>query len=490
MGASRGSPDTRGRRRIDSRRKALNYQVSCRRPRAVAACVGVAALCLLTPIATYGAPACTNLAVSTCSSRPTARTARTHRSSKHKHRKAHTRRHRPKRKRHNTRSSIPRWITLPGSVVAYNEDAILTEDGYVHGDNGGGPIYHLVGTRAGLSIAINDAVGLPVGTSAEGFQPFLTQPLPGHPGGLVILPLRVKTPPSGINPETSTGYFSVFDATTGAHLVTSAPFSEAALFNTPVAYINGDLRLAGCGGYTTISPAGTVSGVPFPPGSPDTGPSCAASAVVDNEILVYSPNEGCEAVYVSNVVTQSIVSQSPCLPSEDRSPSDITSVPLPGSGDWFFNGTAYGAQFARGIFSAATGSPLEPEGELALEKFDILAGIRSSVVLVDASISDPGVGGPSYFVSTSTWQPVFTATSAQRFRAFGLADNDAWVEGAAGRIVINALTGSTVASHWNVLPEAGGAGWTIAGESTGACCSSEYLLRSKGTMLTSLRTAP
>jgi hypothetical protein len=461
-----------------------------RRPRAVAACVGIAALCLPSPIRTHAAPACTKFAVNPCPANPIAHTARQHKNSKHKRRNTHTKHHPRKREHHSTRSPTPQWLTLPGTVIGYNEDAILTEDSYVHGDNGGGPIYHVVGTRAGLPIAINDVAGLPAGTSAEGFPPFLTQPQPEHPRGLVVLPLRVKTPPSGINPEMNRGYFSVFDATTGAHLITSAPFSEAALFNTPVAYINGSLRLAGCGGYTTITPAGAVSEVSFLPGSPDTGPSCAASAVVDNEILVYSPNEECEAVYVSNVVTQSIVSQSPCLPSEDRSPSDITSVPLPGSGDWFFNGTAYGAQFARGIFSAATGSPFEPEGELALEKFDILAGVRSSVVLVDASISDPGVDGPSYFVSTSTWQPVFTATNAQRFRAFGLADNDAWVEGAAGRIVINALTGSTVASHWNVLPEAGGAGWTLAGESTGACCSSEYLLRSKGTMLASLRIAP
>jgi hypothetical protein len=389
-----------------------------------------------------------------------------------------------------TRSVAPYWLTLPGTVVAYNEEAILTEDGYVHGDNGGGPTYHLVGTRTGYPITIDDQTGLPAGTTAEGFEPLLTPPIAGHPSGLAILPLRVKTPPIGINPETGAGYFSVFDAATGAHLLTSAAFSEALLFGTPVAYLNGDLRLAGCGGYVTITPAGAVSNVAFPPSSSDTGPSCVVSAVVNDEILVYSPLESCESVYVSNVVTQEIVSRSPCLPADDRTTSDISPVPLPGSGDWFFNGSAYAAPNAHTFFSAATGSTLEPEDAFSLETSEVLGGIRSNVALIDPSIGDPDVGGPSYFVSTSSWQPVFTASSAQRFRAFGIADDDAWVESAAGRIVISALTGSTLASNWHVMPEAGGAGWTLAGESTGGCCSSEYLLRSKGTMLASLGTAP
>ncbi len=469
------------------------YPAGCRPTRslAVMACVGVVALCLLAPVKTFGASACANFVVGACTSHPIEHTARKHKRSKRKHRRAHARHHPPMHRRHRAPSLNPQWITLPGSVVAYNEDAILTEDGYVHGDSGGGPIYHLIGTRHGSPITIDDRVGPPKGTLIEGFQTLLTPPVAGHPSGLAILLLRVKTPASGINPETGAGYFSVFDAATGTHLLTSAPFSEALLFSMPVAYVNGDLRLAGCGNYTTITPAGTVSEVPFPAGSPEPGgASCVVSAVVDDEILIYSPAESCESVYVSNVVTQAIVSRSPCLRDDDRSTSDITPVPLPGSGDWFFNGSAYVAPDMPAFSSAATGSPLEPEGEFSLETSDALGGIRSNVALLDSSIQDPRDGAPSYFVSTSSWQPVFTASGAQSFSAFGIADDDAWVEAAAGRIVIDALTGSTLADSWHVMPEAGGTGWTLAGESTGACCSSEYLLRSTGTMLASLGTAP
>jgi hypothetical protein len=440
------------------------------------------------PVKTYGAPACDNFAVSACSSPPIAHPARKHKRSKRTRRRAHARHHLPKHKRHNTQSPNPQWITLPGNVIAYNEDAILTEDGYVHGDSGGGPIYHLVRTRHGFPTTIDDRVGVPPGTTVEGSQSLLTAPMAGHPSGIAALVMRVTTPAIGIEPEHSSAYYSLFDAATGTHILTSGPFEEGPLFDEPVAIVGESLRFVGCGSYVTIAPSGAVNKTPLPGSTSPEPEDCsprAVSAVASEQVLVYSEVEGCPTVYVTNVITEGTISHSPCL-----SANTVHEVPTPapasaalsGSDDWFFNGAAYAAPNEPRFFSATTGAALEPDGTFTLEHSDVLGGIRSSVALID--------GGDSYFVSTSSWLPVFTASSDQSFRAFGIADDDAWVEGAAGRVVINALTGAPLATGWSVFPEAGGTGWTLAGESTGACCSSEYLLRSTGTMLASLRTAP
>ncbi len=465
-------------------------RLGCRTTRTLVAmaCVGVAALCLVTPVTTYGVPACDNFAASACSSHPIAHTARKHKRSKRKRRRAHARHHPPKHKRHSTQSPNPQWITLPGNVIAYNEDAILTEDGYVHGDSGGGPIYHLVGTRHGSPITIDARVGVHPSTTVEGSQSLLTPPLPGHPRGLAVLTMRVTTPAIGIEPARSSAYYSLFDAATGAHILTSGPFEEGPLFDEPVAVVDESLRFVGCGSYVTIAPSGAVSKTLLP-GSKSLEPEdCtprAVSAVVNEQVLIYSEVEGCPTVYVTNVVSEGTISHSPCL-SANTIHEVPTPAPMPaarsGSDDWFFNGAAYAATDEQRFFSAATGVPLEPESTFALEDSGVLGGVRSNVVLID--------GGDSYFVSTSSWLPVFTASSAQSFQAFGIADDDAWVEGAAGRVVISALTGAPLATGWSVFPEAGGTGWTLVGESTGACCSSEYLLRGTGTMLASLRTAP
>ncbi len=372
-------------------------------------------------------------------------------------------------------STKPLWVSLPGTVIAHNEDALLMEDGFVHGPFGG-TVFHLIGTRSGDPITINVGTGIPPGDSVEGGTGFLTEPGPGHPNGLAILTARVTTPASGLNPATTSEYFSVFDAATGVHVLLSAPFPVGAAEGPAVAYVGGAVRFAGCE-YTTVTDSGVVSHVPFPPGGSEPGSAaCKASAVVNNEILIYSPEEACESVYVSNVITQATVSRSPCLTS--------TAGRIPG--EWFFNGAAYGVPDATTFFSAATGAALEPLSEFPFEaqRTYALGGIRSDVALLYSA-----AGGPSYFVSTSTWQPVFTASSEQRFTPVAIADDDAWVEAAVGHIIIDARTGATVANDWRIVPEAGGPGWTLAVEPQ-VCCSSEYLLRSNGTLLASLNEAP
>jgi hypothetical protein len=254
-----------------------------------------------------------------------------------------------------------------------------------------------------------------------------------------------------------------------------------------MAVVGASLRLIGCGVSVTVAPSGAVSSIPLPGSEGAERNACtptAVSAVVNAEILIYSESNGCPTVYVMNVITEGVISHSPCLRPRiiHDSPTFPAPAALPAAHDWFFDGTAYAARNEPRFFSAATGAPLESEGTFALDTSDVLGGVRSSTVLIDSDIGF-AAGGPSYFVSTSSWLPAFTAGREQGFRAFGIADNDAWVEGAAGRVVISTLTGASLASGWSTFPEAGGAGWTLTGESTGACCSSEYLLRSSKSLL-------
>ena len=376
----------------------------------------------------------------------------------------------------------PSWLTLPGTVTAFNELVLLTETTYVHGPGGGGPIYDLVGTQGGAVISIDDRSGVPSGTEIEGGSSMLTPPLPGHPHGIVVLTMRVSTPASGIEPEHSSGYYSLFDAATGAHISTSAPFEIGLLDAAPVAVVGESLRLIDCNAYFTVSPTGTVSESPLPgPASPEQD-NCArrgASAVVNEEMLIYSYSETCPTVYVSNVVTEAVVSRSPCLRTniEHSTPTLPAAAATSGSRDWFFNGAVYGVEDEPRLFSAATGAPLEAGGTFALEDGEALGGVRSSVALINWG------DGDSYFVSTSTGLPVFTADGEEHFSASGIADNDAWVEGSAGRVVISGVTGGLLASTWKVYPVAGGTGWTLATEANGACCNSEFLLRSREPML-------
>jgi hypothetical protein len=380
------------------------------------------------------------------------------------------------------------WLTLPGTVVTYNDLALLTETSYVRGPNGGGPIYDLVGTHGGVTIPIDDRLGTPPSTTVEGLQSLLTPPMAGHPSGIAALVMRVTTPAIGIEPARSSAYYSLFDAATGTHILTSGPFEEGPLFEEPVAVVGESLRFVGCGSYVTIAPSGAVNKTPLPGSKGPEPENCtlrAVSAVINEQVLIYSQVEGCPTVYVTNVITEGTISHSPCL-----SANTVHDVPTPapapaalsGSDDWFFDGAAYAAPNEEKFFSATTGAVLEPEGTFALEHSDVLGGIRSSVALIDSDIGF-AAGGPSYFVSTSSWLPVFTANNELGFRAFGIADNDAWVEGAAGRVVISTLTGTLLATGWNLFPEAGGAGWTLAAESNGACCDTEYLLRSSEPML-------
>jgi hypothetical protein len=366
--------------------------------------------------------------------------------------------------------------------MTYTDDVILTRDSFL-GPSGRGedpPIYYLTGTRAGPFISIDGRAGLPSGTDVQGEGQLLTTPAPGHPRGLAILVLRVTTPPSGIDPERTQEYFSVFDGASGDHLLTSAPFDPGAIEYLPVAYDGGALRSAGCGRYSSVDEAGHVSYVPFPGHGTQPGTeSCAATTPVDGKILIAGYDQepdACPTVYVSDVVTQTTISKSPCLRQVD-----VTT-------GWFFDGSAYGVRGTPAVFSAADGSQLTSDGEFSIDEHQavFLGGIRSAVALVYPD--SPGYGS-SYFIATSSWQPVFVASPDQGFTPYGIADGYAWVDAAGGRVVIDARTGSTVASDWRIYPFAGGLGWTLASESD-VCCDSEYLLRSDDTMLSALDTAP
>lgn len=399
----------------------------------------------------------------------------------HKCKKKH-KKHKKHKKKH---KSAARWIRLPGSVLAHTDDALLTRDSVLSPSGGGDvpPVYHVLGTRAGPDVIIDGRSGVPPGTTAEGDEQLLTPPTSGHPLGLAVLLLRVTTPASGINPEQAHGYFSVFDAATGTHLFTSAPFdaNSDALGSQPVAYVDGSVRLAGCE-YTTVNAAGNISHTPFPGHGTDPGTeSCRASDVVDGRILIAGYDQApdaCPTVYVSDVISQGTLSQSPCLETVDN-PSA-----------WLFNGGAYGVWNTPTIFAASNSSPLTAPNEFDISEGHaaFLGGVRSDLVLVYPDHGEDG-DGPSYFVSTSSWQPVFTAAPDQVFTPYGIADDYAWVDGPAGRVVVDARTGSEVAADWRVYPEAGGTGWTLASEND-VCCDREYLLRSNGTLLQSLSNVP
>jgi hypothetical protein len=109
-------------------------------------------------------------------------------------------------------------------------------------------------------------------------------------------------------------------------------------------------------------------------------------------------------------------------------------------------------------------------------------GARSDLTVVQNA-------GYSYFVSTTSWQTGFTATPGQSFTAYGVADDDVWVDTPRGAIVIDGHDGHEVANDWKVFPLAGGAGWTLTSTSD-VCCDREYLLRSSGPLLVSLSSVP
>jgi hypothetical protein len=136
---------------------------------------------------------------------------------------------------------------------------------------------------------------------------------------------------------------------------------------------------------------------------------------------------------------------------------------------------------ASAIFSAATGEQLTALPQYERSQIEFLGSTRSDVIYAGTPID-----GRASFVSTSTWQPVFATGEGQSFVPAGIADNLAWGDGPAGRIVIETHTGEQVASDWRVYPQAGGAGWTLVTEDTGSsCCAHQWLLRG-GT----LRDAP
>lgn len=382
------------------------------------------------------------------------------------------------------------WITLPGTVLSYSDVALLTAEDFL-ADTDAGYLW-VLGTRSGEPVRIDYTDGVPPGTSIHVAGALLTDPIPGHPLGLAVMTLAVTFPQEGINPPHTVGYFSVFDAASGEHLTTSAPTDPEAVSGSLVGYLNGDVRVAG-NDFATIDAAGNVAHVPFPgQGSSDTATgSFALSPPVAGRVLVGGydqPPGGCPTVYVVDVATEKTLSQTSCLHDiDDRSYSNI-----------YFDGSAFAMPNTPAFFLAANGQQLTGAGQLGPDSFTtgtgtaqfLKSGVRSDLTVVQN-------GGYSYFVSTANWGTVFTSTPEQVFTPYGVADDDVWVdtshweaeEYVGGRIVIDAHTGREVAPGWSVFPIAGGAGWTLT-STQDVCCEAEYLLRSSGTLLTSLSSAP
>jgi hypothetical protein len=198
--------------------------------------------------------------------------------------------------------------------------------------------------------------------------------------------------------------------------------------------------------------------------------------------------DACPTVYVVDVATEATVSQTRCLHDIDN--RDYS--------NFYFDGSVFAVPNTPTFFLAASGQPLTAAGQLGPDSFD--TGTASAGFMNPAARSDLTLvqnNGYSYFVSTTNWQTVFTATPDQVFSAYGIADDDVWVDTShwegvdyvGGRIVIDGHNGHEVAADWNVFPVAGGSGWTLA-STQDVCCESEYLLRSSGTLLTSLSSVP
>lgn len=376
------------------------------------------------------------------------------------------------------------WITLPGTMLSYTDVAVLTAEDF-NGFTGGGVLWAL-GTRSGGPVEINFREGLPAGTADEVMGTLMTDPAPQHPLGLAVITLEVTFPQSGINPPHSVGYFSVFDAATGSHILTSAPFNWESASGSLIGYVHGDVRV-GTVEFTTIDPAGHVSETAYPgePGTPGYSGSRVMGPPVAGRVLIggYSqPEDECATVYVVEVATEATLSQTPCLPNININPSD-----------YYFDGSVFGVPGTPAFFRA-TGGQLTGAGELGPSKSGsfINPGARSDLTVVQNE-------GYSYFVSTSSWTTVFTATPEQTFTPYGVADDDVWVDTShwegveyiGGHIVIDGHTGAQLSDNWKVYPIAGGEGWTLT-STPDTCCTSlyEYLLRSTGTLLASLNSVP
>ena len=374
------------------------------------------------------------------------------------------------------------WFKIDGNVVATSDDAILSISN--------GPTFTLLGTRSGNPMTLDPRIGLPPETEItvglDGYWEYgtLTSPTPEHPQGAAIITMETQTQPHGIDPPTFGFNYAVFDVATGQHVLTS---STAPRETGPVPltlFPDGSIGV-GDSSYQVMTPAGQVTELPLP----GEGPFIVTS-VVGGRVLVLSegaPEEGCPAISVYDVNAKAPVSSSGrCL---RRKPG----LSLTGS---FFDGSAYGIAEDPFIYSAATGTSLTEEGEFgspeAFEQGEMtiryMAGVRSDLVL---AYRDEYGEGPSYLLSTSTWRPVFTAPETSSFTPYGIADDDIWVEAAAGQVVIDGHSGAQLASNWSVAPVAGGQGWTLVTNNPSGCCvADEYLLRSSGTLLENLPTAP
>jgi hypothetical protein len=422
---------------------------------------------------------------------------RRHKSRAHPRTPKHRRKGHRHRRKHSVHPALPTWITLPGTVQSYSDAAVLTAENF-DGFTGGGYLW-AIGTRLGGPIMINYTQGIPAGTTSEVVDTLMTEPVAAHPLGLVVITLLAKFPQNGINPPHADGYFSVFDAATGARLVTSAPVSEESVRGELLGYVAGNIRLE-AGGPTagstdnlaTVTPAGDVTRAPFPgvEGTPGNPGSSVLGHPIAGRFLVGGEGESmnkCPTIWVVDIATEAVVSQTPCL-------ADFAD-PFLGV---YFDGSAIGVPGTAALLSA-TGGQLTAVGQFNQGAPKTSEPVRFAKPGVRSDLTMVQNEGYSYFVSMTNWATVFTASPQQTFTTFGIADDDVWVDTShwegdeyiGGPVVIDGHTGREVASSWSVFPVAGGTGWTLTSENSGdACCASEFLLRSAGPLLASLHSVP
>lgn len=394
-----------------------------------------------------------------------------------------------------------KWMRLPGGVLSYTDDAVLTT-GSVLSSQPDDDVVWAVGTRSGKPVAIDYSLGTPRDASIRVPGQLLTEPSPGHPLGLAVLTLDVA--PSEDDSFDPYGAFSVFDTATGQRLTTSARFDPDSVSGDLVGYIDGKVRIAG-DDFATVDAAGRVTHSPLPgkQGDDFTSGPFVEGPPVNGRVLVAGYDEDpnwepsgepdeepdeCPMMYVVDVATQATLSKTPCL--HDHFNSNYS--------DFYFDGSVFAKPGTSTFFSAATGQPVSAAGQLGDDTF--VSGSSSAIFLNPGARSDLTIvqnHGYTYFVSTTSWQTLFATTPDEPLTGYGIADDDVWIdtyhwEGTdydGERLVIDGHDGRVLARDWDVLPVAGGSGWTLA-RTNGVCCDRTYLLRSSAPLVSALSSVP
>jgi hypothetical protein len=398
--------------------------------------------------------------------------------------------HSPPQHRHGM-TSAPMWVSLPGPVISNNDSVLLIQP---EGDVG----YVLIGTRTSEDVRIDPRAALPARTALDGpgllgetgfsETAYVTPPVGGHADGLVAVVLSATTEAIGLQPVVDRDYLIYYDAGDG-RLVSAAPITAPSNWPIPIylpeliGYSEDHLTVYLAGGpMANTEPSGSFLARIAASGGVTASVMASISGILGStpsDALVDSGSSNCPAVAVFNLLTLQEVSHSPC---------GWDGVYHTG----FFDGTAYTVSGLPAVYSAANGAALTGSGELGPGAYLYsITGPRSSIV-VTWHHGFP-YSAPAQVLARANWQPVLTVnnTEALTFDVEGVADNDVWVDSGGRQVVINGMTGAELYAGYRVVPLTGGIGWTLVrGPQPVAGRATEYLLRSDGTLLTSLGRAP